>query len=287
MGRGLSNLQRQILVYAAEHENLRPADEDNRKAWCRLYLIMPDEVWKKANEVAKAAFWAARHGGINGSFIFHGGTVAMQWVMLEDEVKKMLGGEETVSQYIASELREYLLMRCSGLAQKMAFGPRGAGVNLMRANGMYVYRDYPAWLYVNADDGDMPTPEQLAEIRNGAPLGGFWYLRNGDVETSETVTYNDMLEDVCGLPMTGNSYGRAFDVKAIGESRYNSARAALQRACQRLQQRGLVGRYSDRIGGDSSFSKSLDRAGIRLTRLGRDVAADLIAAARGEMKAAA
>jgi hypothetical protein len=107
-----------------------------------------------------------------------------------------------------------------------------------------------------------------------------------DPECPKNCTIPELLHELYRFPIkqdeTAHIDALAFAPDEIGRGRYNTAQAALRRACHRLAERNLVVEYS----GQSSLLRRgfYQRSGIGLTQSGVDVADRLIAP---EPKAAA
>jgi hypothetical protein len=85
----------------------------------------------------------------------------------------------------------------------------------------------------------------------------------------------ELLRDLFGFPVSGPIDGLAFSPEQIGKARYNSAQAALRRACARLGARKLVREQAgQRTGLNVGF---YNRTAIGLTEKGVAVADALIA----------
>ena len=83
-----------------------------------------------------------------------------------------------------------------------------------------------------------------------------------------------MLRDLYQFPVIGHIDAIAFDPDAIGRARYNSAQAALRRACSRLEERTLIAARSGYTRG--LFFEPYNRAGIGLRETGVIIADKLI-----------
>jgi hypothetical protein len=101
---------------------------------------------------------------------------------------------------------------------------------------------------------------------------GIWLDAKPDYPLNCTIP--EMLRDLFDFPVVGPIDALAFSPEQIGKARYQSAQAALRRACIRLKARGLIWeRAGQRIGLSISF---YDRSGIGLTEHGVAVADGLL-----------
>jgi hypothetical protein len=97
---------------------------------------------------------------------------------------------------------------------------------------------------------------------------GIWLDAEPDYPLNCTIP--EMLRDLFDFPVVGPIDALAFSPEQIGKARYQSAQAALRRACTRLKARGLIW---ERAGQRNGLSIAFyDRSGIGLTARGVAVA---------------
>jgi hypothetical protein len=146
------------------------------------------------------------------------------------------------------------------------------------------YHDWQGW-YFAVDAKDM-TPEQAMESMKN--MVGEQKLKDIWIDNKKSYPVNctipELLRDLFDFKMQEGGYidGLAFSPDEIGRSRYNSAQAALRRACSRLYARKLI---ATRAGQSQNtlFFNVYNRTGIGLTERGIAIAEKLL---RTENKAA-
>jgi hypothetical protein len=194
--------------------------------------------------------------------------------VVEQKLEERLGGQATVSKYLVRQLELYREKRCGD-------GKAVWEVTFLRQlyRGVYIRKNRPAWVFDVGPGGSLPpaTETDLDAACAAAELGGDWEIATEAHESAE-VSYNHLLAELFQFPVTGHIKATAFDVEAIGRQRYNVARASLQRACARLEQRQLISRISDSRGYNNGYSHFYERAGIMLTKAGQGLADSLLEA---------
>jgi hypothetical protein len=256
MGKGLSELQRRVLLEVRERERQTP--ESWRQGQTTVWLYMPNDVYAKAEAAATAALDIHRRSGhINGESIYKHSLAVTQWIAVEIQVSNILGDSKSVTDYLLNRFTEYVLLTGGALSALRSKMTCYAGVN--------VRHNRPAWMLLPREHVPCPSEEEIKAAIEAAPEGGTYTLGESYRTGVPVVSYNALLQALFGFVPSGHLDAQAFDIQQIGPERYNAARASLHRACARLEARGLVVRYSDGRGVTRDLRTFYERAGINLT----------------------
>jgi hypothetical protein len=269
MGRGLSDLQRDILKLAdmrRQKKNLEPVR-------FRVYLIR--EAPEKFTEI-----YAGRLIGIYRRFVperktdsyFNPGLRVRDVVDLARHMNEILIGkdddfgfdEEWQADMVAAaplfqgwginNLIYVALSLSVAASYRFSRDLKLAGIDPLpeseKLNPPVVVNER-LWFRFDYGDYDSYAEAKNIQTRIAAVLSVGHAFVSGETPKEWHVTLNDIMADCCGLRQyalrDGDlNGGRAFDHSLIDKERYNTIRATVTKACKRLEDRNLVFRTGDR-----------------------------------------
>ena len=268
----LSQLQKQVLVFARKAmltKNQQIEDATNTT----IFIPAPEWLSKALTEALGKVFRGRKiyHlDGINDLTSWH------PWLAFFEEVAFV---ERTLQQAAekAGVDKNVSLTRLFDLADNgMLFG--------LRLHGKLIYAPWPSmswdgW-YFRVYAKDMTVDETWKALKAVIVedlLQGITVTRDQSCPVNCTIP--ELLHNLYQFPMRQNGVAHlgalAFSPEQIGKARYNSAHAALRRACERLRERDLIRIRSGQA--SLNYRRYYERTGVALTHTGVIVADRLIA----------
>jgi hypothetical protein len=271
----LSRLQKQILIYArramlAKGQKIEPRND--------VTVCIPAPPWldKVLNETLSKIF-EVRHRRL-GTLRHTDKLKIHDWIWFFEEIQffqeaiskaaKEAGQKVDLVHFKLTNLFEFvapMLLLAGGYVGKFkwSFSP-------------WPHYDN-GWFFVIEIEGLTPVQimdEFVSSIgEKEVKKTGLWLNANPQYPVNCTIP--ELLRDLFGFPVSGTIDGLAFSPEQIGQPRYNSAQAALRRACTRLRARKLIWQRAGQVTG--LYLSFYERSGIGLTEKGIAVADTLIA----------
>ena len=269
MGRGLSDLQRRILAAAYQQRD----DDEPIRYRAEAFWLAPEWLHVLAINIYDAQKRHWRIGFLADNPEGRGRHKFDAVLDLEEMTSKMIGKAVQEAKEAGEPSGVYLGEPSSYaklLSNLMRWNIRKLGFHAeseFKFGGYRIVRGNLGWAIHSVAEFTEAAEAEAMKAKLETVLGGFEQFDGAWVDSNQlkTIAYNELLAELFDFPVSGHLDARAFDVRAIGAERYNAARASLQRACLRLEQRGLIERYAQ--------ADLYERAGIYLTTAGASAAA--------------